>query len=854
MTGDSSGVLLLVASAARSFRRGGLRSWITVVGIAVATMFAATASWVQTAASDLLVSNAKANLGSDATWSFILKPQDQERVMSALTTAEVVEWSPSIIGRSYARSPKRSSVIFVKGIEPERFPFYGRLRFYSGGDGLAADEVVLTQNVADRLELGIGDTIELFDGVQNTSFRIRSIISVYSEHVPDAHIFGVAYLPLSVARQLLGESDGMIQEASMKLQASLSAETVSNLESLHPTSTVYTVDAELAAMQAQVSQLLLFLHAFGVIALLIAAVGVGNTMAILVQSRTREIATMKAIGVRPHQVVSMVITEAALYGLLGSLLGVMGSMLVSDVARTWMGYLLQLELPARTYTEPLFLGALVGLGASILAGWLPAQQAAQIAPSIAWRDAQMERPDAVKEESLFQVLALLLVIGLLAGIYIHPMLVTARGAGSLVNSIVIGLLTTIGMAVGLSLMRSLFASILRRIGKWRQRAQGLWYFSLHHIASGVRRDALTCICLALSVFAFGLSTLVGNALKEGLREQLVRQSGGEVVVVSAMHLKETILQQLDSVPGILGIAEAIDVQAEILVINGEPANTRIEAAVTRQKEYLAQRTFRLQGINTERRPPYQITEGRDLTSADAGRPVMLILSDMASDLGIRVGDAVTIGVQGKPQAFEVVGLLQTELVKTAFMRTTAESLQAVDTPSLSLYLQIDPVDASDTLRRMNAALPRDAYAVAVDDNLMAVNQVLDLQVLVLAVISILALIAAVLLILNNVAISILQQRRDLAIMKMVGGTPAKLMVITLLHYGLLGFVSGGFGTVLASTIAALVGQLLLNTAVSLNPAYLIGIPLVVSLTAGLAAVTAAAPGISQKPAVVFRGA
>jgi putative ABC transport system permease protein len=57
------------------------------------------------------------------------------------------------------------------------------------------------------------------------------------------------------------------------------------------------------------------------VSLVVAGVGITNTMYISVIERTREIGILKAIGFRPKQILSLFLWEAAVTGILGSIFG-----------------------------------------------------------------------------------------------------------------------------------------------------------------------------------------------------------------------------------------------------------------------------------------------------------------------------------------------------------------------------------------------------------------------------------------------------------------------------------------------------------------------------------------------------
>jgi putative ABC transport system permease protein len=84
---------------------------------------------------------------------------------------------------------------------------------------------------------------------------------------------------------------------------------------------VSSSSAFLSTVQSISSQLTLFLGSVAAVSLLVAGVGISNTMYISVMERTREIGILKAIGFRPKQILSLFLWEAAVTGLVGSIFG-----------------------------------------------------------------------------------------------------------------------------------------------------------------------------------------------------------------------------------------------------------------------------------------------------------------------------------------------------------------------------------------------------------------------------------------------------------------------------------------------------------------------------------------------------
>lgn len=113
------------------------------------------------------------------------------------------------------------------------------------------------------------------------------------------------------------------------------------------------------------------------IAVLIAVLGIVNTLVTAVLERRRELATLQAIGASPAQVKQLVLWEAAYLGLLGAVLGVIGGVLLAVILikvinKQSFGWTIQMTVPLGVLMQAVVLA----LGAALIAGYWPARWAA----------------------------------------------------------------------------------------------------------------------------------------------------------------------------------------------------------------------------------------------------------------------------------------------------------------------------------------------------------------------------------------------------------------------------------------------------------------------------------------------
>lgn len=137
-----------------------------------------------------------------------------------------------------------------------------------------------------------------------------------------------------------------------------------------------------AELESVLSVILLVVTGLLAVAVLIALVGVGNTLALSVLERGRESALVRALGLTRGQLRGSLAIEAGLLSVVGALLGVL-----LGIAYGWTGVAALLgdraPVPLVVPWGRVLLVLLAALVAGVAAAWLPSRRAARIAPASA---------------------------------------------------------------------------------------------------------------------------------------------------------------------------------------------------------------------------------------------------------------------------------------------------------------------------------------------------------------------------------------------------------------------------------------------------------------------------------------
>ncbi|HEY2838371.1 MAG TPA: FtsX-like permease family protein [Pirellulales bacterium] len=254
-----------------------------------------------------------------------------------------------------------------------------------GGDSdeifkkVLAGEAVIGSVLAEKLGIGVGDSLELIAGDRSHSFTVAGLATEYT--------FGGAVVSLdwAVARRhfqvegvdtyLIKVAPGSAQHVGEKL-ATIAAEQGLLLQSFGEV--LRMIDTTVAGVTGGLWVLLLL--GFGV-----GALGVVNTLSISVLEQTRELGMLRAVGMRRNQVIKTIMGQALLMGVMGILaggaLGLFMARMINICLATLLGRHLNFAI------RPQFIGLLLlsALAVVMISALAPALRAARLSPIQATR-------------------------------------------------------------------------------------------------------------------------------------------------------------------------------------------------------------------------------------------------------------------------------------------------------------------------------------------------------------------------------------------------------------------------------------------------------------------------------------
>ena len=118
---------------------------------------------------------------------------------------------------------------------------------------------------------------------------------------------------------------------------------------------------------------------FGVLAILLAAIGLYGVLAYSTAQRTREIGVRMALGATPRGILKMVLSNVARWVIVGAVAGLLGAWLSARLLQALL-FEVQPHDPL-----PLCVALSLLLATAFLAAWIPARRAMEVDPMVALR-------------------------------------------------------------------------------------------------------------------------------------------------------------------------------------------------------------------------------------------------------------------------------------------------------------------------------------------------------------------------------------------------------------------------------------------------------------------------------------
>jgi putative ABC transport system permease protein len=657
------------------------------------------------------------------------------------------------------------------------------------GDAPTADgQVLVDEHSADKFGIAVGSPVEVVVSGRTLPATVSGVVRFGSgSSLAGATL--TAFTPHQAQLLMLGHAgawttvqiaaDPGVDQVALK-QRVATALSGRHLDVL--TEKEY-VAAQSQAVKSQFKFFNVLLLVFAFISVFVAVFIIFNTFTVLVAQRTRELALLRALGASRRQVLSSVVLEAAIVGLVAGVVGLGLGVLVAAGLRALISSLggglqtTSLQIQPRTVIVALLVGAVVTVVASVV----PAFRAARIPPVAAMRD-DFVLPTASLRRRTRVGLGLLVIGGLLLGYGVTKGNALAIGLGAL---------AMFRGVTGLSPVLS--RPIVGGLGRALPRVWGIpGRLARENALRNPRRTAATASALMIGIALTTTMSVMAASITTSANAAIDSSVGADFII-TAKHfapVSDSVARTVAAVPGVGAVTSfregSMKVGSAVKQVQGTTASTVAD-------------TLRL------------TAKSGSVEHLSLGQ--VLVGEQVAKDRHLHVGSTLPVqfALTGK-KTLTVAGVYEKNPI-------AGDYLVGLDTYNANFRNRLDVVVAVKAAPGANLGTVRAGLANALkatpsldlrdqtefkQDQKRQINQVL---IFVLALL-LLSLVVAWLGIVNTLALSVFERTREIGLLRAVGMATRQVRrmvrleaVIIALFGAMLGVVLGlGYGTALVRAL------------------------------------------------------
>ena len=652
------------------------------------------------------------------------------------------------------------------------------------------DEIAVNAAVAKAAGLHVGDRVGVLTLEPKKTFTLVGVWGYSGDRDSIGGLQEVAFTTPAAQRLMLGQKDGYTQ-ITVRTAAGETPEAVRDriAAKLGGGYEVKTGEQLAADSSAQLKEALGFFNqillGFAGVALFVGVFLILNTFSIIVAQRTRELALMRALGASRRQMIGSVMLEAVVIGLLAVVLGLAAGVGVGALLG-WLfvqmsgdGFVLaSVGVPLSAVLSSLIVGVVV----TVVAAVLPALRAARIAPVAAMQDV------ATPDRPLTKVSVTGAVIGAAGATVLG---VGLYGSESLWLILAGVLVSFVGIALLTPLISKPVVAALGRLFSWSLPGR------LGRLNSGrnPRRTAITAAALMVGIALVTGVTVVMDSAKTSLSAQAEDTIKAQVVIGGEQNgprpptFDPAVLAQARKVPG---VRQAAGVWNDQALINGKRSYVNATDDLSR------------------------LTDAYGAPALPALKPDQIAVSTQElAEHRWQVGTTLDVQLtRGEARRLTIAATYDQDALPGSYLLPAAATKDfGLPQPILGFVRLGDGVPVAQVLPQLKALVADSPEVAATDRSAFIAQQAEDFDTVItmVQVLLALAILIAVLGVVNTLALSVLERTRELGLLRAVGLGRAQTMrmvtveaVVISVFGALLGVVVGaGLG---AAVVRALNGE------------------------------------------------
>ncbi|WP_406139328.1 ABC transporter permease [Streptomyces sp. NBC_01089] len=652
------------------------------------------------------------------------------------------------------------------------------------GSGPArAGQIALDRDTADKGGYHVGDSVRV---ATNGPVRTYTLAGIFTTDDGAVGAGGSLVLFDTAVAQKLYLQPGWYQDVNIAASPGTSeSKLLASVKPLLPKNAEAQTGKELGDQQAkdierEMSGLSQMLLGFAAVALFVGIFLISNTFTMLVAQRTKELALLRAVGASRKQVTRSVLAEALVVGTVASVVGFVLGIGLAVGLRSAMG-----SFGAKVPGGPLIVAPgtalaalLVGVVITVLAAWLPARRAAKIPPVAAMGSAHLPATtkSLVVRNSIGAVITLLGAVVILAGASAGSGGRMMIGAGAFLALIGVIVLIPLLSRPVIALVRPLLTRVFGVSGK----------LAGQNAVRNPRRTGATASALAIGLTLVTGLTVIGVTVGQSVDRMTTDNFKGDYMVEMAngMSLTPSTVTALEKAKGVTAVSPQAGSQ---IVIDGS------DQAVSGVKPGDIQQVLSLPVVSGS------------LDSLAHGR--IAVEQKTAEKKGWKPGSKVSAKYLDDKKGSLTVGAVfeENQFVSPVLAPMTVLTAHEKKPEIQQIFVKTDGGSGEQTLVDAMGGNPAISVLNQQDiRNAMGgmINTTLNVMYGLLAM----ALIIAVLGVINTLAMSVFERQQEIGMLRAIGLDRAKVKRMIRLEAVVISLFGAVVGIALGTFLAWAVGQ------------------------------------------------
>ena len=643
----------------------------------------------------------------------------------------------------------------------------------------------LGQRAGERIDLAINDQVE--------SFTVLGLLG--GQDGREEALTSMVVMDIALAQRLLGRT-GTLDRIYVHVPEDDRTDWEALLKDHLPAAAAVSA----AGTRTQQNRKLLNsfrwnLRVLSYIALIVGAFLIYNTISVSVVRRRSQIGTARALGMPARAVQWGFLAEAGLFGLLGTLAGLVLGRALAVGAVELMGRTVTTLYVGSQPGEIMFrpwaflVAGLAGIGVSMLAAWRPAREASSVAPVEAMAKGREEYAVAATR-SVWAIRAAVLG-GLAVALCFVPAWDRLPYGGFAAAVCLIGAAAMLVPFAARFCLRHATGPVLRLFGVAPMLGVQILSQSLKRTSVIVAAMAVaTAMMVSVGIMVGSLRDTLAVWMGNQLQADLYIRSGESLGTEDSATFSEEVAGLVEALPEV----DVVDrFRRYSISYRGLPAN-------------LALADFRVHPGRSQ----MQILHGPDIPTVAkqlVSTKSVIISEPFSNKHGLEVGDTVALPIGDGAEEFEVAAVYYDYSAEQGYVigqrEVLMEFLPDQQLTSAAVYLA-DGSDLEAARSKIIQAVAGRRVRVARNRELRErANQVFDRTFAITYALELVAIIVAILGMAGALLTLVIDRKTDLGVLRILGATKKQIRELVLAQAGVLGLLSNMIGLGLGGALSVI---------------------------------------------------